>query len=615
MGHESQPMHEPTAAQRLTERQHGRSAGPRQTPLTRVLLVLAVFALMVGVIPATTPQSVAAADAELRTPRYFADTGFWVQGAFREYWETHGGLYIFGYPITSTFDDDGIYRQYFERAIFEYHPEHAGTEYEVLLMRLGAIRTEGREAEAPFVPLDTQPDENCNFYPETGHRLCFGFRTYWNANGGLSNFGYPISEEFDEANAAPPAGDGQTYTVQYFERTRFEYHPEYAGTQFETLLGLLGSEYLIANPAPDAALARQDPHLPPADPTQPHRVGPHAALGFNIALRGDEEPDRVDFNNRALQLASEAGSSWVHLQVRWEYFERWGPGSYDPAPLDRVVEQLVAYDQRVLVSVVGPTPEWMGLGGALPEKDNAGYAALMYYLADRYAGRIQAWEIWNEQNLASNFDGMVDIPRYAELLKAGYQAVKAADPNAIVLFGALTPTGVTDPTLAVDDIRYIDEIYAWNDGEISRYFDVLGAHPGSNDNTPDQSWPNNPGTDGWSDHNSFYFRRVAEMHEAMTRHGDGAKQIWLTEFGWTTANQAAGYEYGVNNSEEDQAAYLVRAFEIARQEWPWMGIMFVWNLNYSVVTDPADEKHPWAVLNADWSPRPAYEALKAMPKE
>lgn len=354
--------------------------------------------------------------------------------------------------------------------------------------------------------------------------------------------------------------------------------------------------------------------MPAADPTQPHRVGPHAALGFNIALRGDEQPDRPAFNDQALTLASEAGSHWVHLQVRWEYFERWGQGQYDPAPLDRVMQQLLAHDQRALVTVVGPSPEWMGLGGGIPA-DLSSFSAMMYYLADRYRGQVQAWEIWNEQNLASNVGGRIDVVQYAEMLKAAHGAVKAANPDAVVVFGALTPTGVTDLNLALDDVQYMHEIYAWNDGEISDYFDVLGAHPGSNDNTPDQWWPGNPGTDGWSDHNSFYFRRIAELHAAMESHGDGDKQVWLTEFGWTTANQAPGYEYGVNNSEADQAAYLVRAFEIARQEWPWMGVMFVWNLNYSVVTDPADEKHPWAVLNADWSPRPAYDALKAMPKE
>jgi hypothetical protein len=79
-------------------------------------------------------------------------------------------------------------------------------------------------------------------------------------------------------------------------------------------------------------------------------------------------------------------------------------------------------------------------------------------------------------------------------------------------------------------------------------------------------------------------------------------------------NAAPGYEYGAENSEEEQAAYLVRAFEIARTEWPWMQAMYVWNLNFAPVVEPEDEKAPWGVLYADWSPRPSYDALAAMPK-
>ncbi|MCC6936025.1 MAG: L,D-transpeptidase, partial [Thermomicrobiales bacterium] len=58
--------------------------------------------------------------------------------------------------------------------------------------------------------------------------------------GGLMSYGYPISEPVRERNAE----DGKTYLVQYFERARFEYHPEYAGTDAEVLLGLLGNEML-----------------------------------------------------------------------------------------------------------------------------------------------------------------------------------------------------------------------------------------------------------------------------------------------------------------------------------------------------------------------------------
>ncbi|MGH9173851.1 MAG: cellulase family glycosylhydrolase, partial [Vicinamibacterales bacterium] len=240
---------------------------------------------------------------DLRMPRYFGETGFWVQGPFREYWETHGGLYIFGYPITSVFLDNGLYKQYFERGIFEYHPEHAGAAYEVLLQRLGAVRTEGRVGESPFHPLDVAPDANCDVHEPTGHRLCFGFRDYWNMNGGLSNFGYAISEEFDERNAPPPAGDGEVHTVQYFERTRFEWHPEHRGTQYEVLLGLLGTEYLAQHGAPAQALARQSKDHPPGDPTTGLRYGPHAGHGFNIAWRGDEQAG--DFHQRTFDKVNE----------------------------------------------------------------------------------------------------------------------------------------------------------------------------------------------------------------------------------------------------------------------------------------------------------------------
>ena len=73
-----------------------------------------------------------------------------------------------------------------------------------------------------------------------GHNLGGVFRRYWDAHGGLFVNGYPISEERDEVSPT----DGKTYRVQYFERARFEYHPEHAGTPSEVLLGLLGSQLL-----------------------------------------------------------------------------------------------------------------------------------------------------------------------------------------------------------------------------------------------------------------------------------------------------------------------------------------------------------------------------------
>ena len=174
---------------------------------------------------------------------YFTQTSHNLGGAFRTYWEQHGGLAIFGYPISEVFSEGGYSVQYFERNRFEYHPENKGTPSEVLLGLLGRTITAGRETEAAFQSIVAFPDgPNRRYFNATGHSLNFGFKYYWEQHGGLAQFGYPISEEFTELNPA----DGKIYTVQYFERARFEYHPEFKSTPYETLLGLLGWQLVKA---------------------------------------------------------------------------------------------------------------------------------------------------------------------------------------------------------------------------------------------------------------------------------------------------------------------------------------------------------------------------------
>ena len=159
------------------------------------------------------------------------------ENAFLAFWQAHGGLEILGLPVSQPFvDDRGLLVQYYERAILEWHPENAA-QYQVLLTLLGNDLAAHRpERGAPATPCDG----DCATFADTGHTLRGTFLRYWLANGGLAVFGFPLTEEFTETNAA----DGQPYTVQYFERNRFEYHPEHAGGRYEVLLGLLGAETL-----------------------------------------------------------------------------------------------------------------------------------------------------------------------------------------------------------------------------------------------------------------------------------------------------------------------------------------------------------------------------------
>jgi hypothetical protein len=577
-----------------------------------IVLALLVFGVLANVVPVKHVQAAAPTVPEdLEMPRYFRETGFWIQGPFRRFWETQGALFVFGYPITGVFQQDGYWRQYFERAVFEYHPEKAGTVDEVQLVRVGAWRVSGRENEEPFRPVAWFPDTtDRRYFPETKHSLAYGFKNYWDRYGGWRVFGLPLSEEFTEQNPPPPAGDGRSYTVQYFERARFEYHPENRGTPYEVLLGLLGWEYLQARGAPAEARAKQDATLPPYDPIRKRQYGPHVGYGFNVAWRGDNDGD--GFNQRTMELVKGAGFSWIRVQAIWRDIEP-RPGRYDTHALDRIIDAASRNGVKVVVSVV-KAPAWADPNGGLPA-DPAPFGKLMEFLAKRYAGKVHAWEIWNEQNLARETGGHVDVGRYVRLLKEGYQGVKRGDSKAIVLFGGLTPTGVMDPSIAIDDVEYLRQAYAYNNGEIKRYFDHIATHPGGNLNPPDTLWPERPGPGpGWIDHPSFYFRRAEQIRQVMVENGDGAKQVWLTEFGWSTENQAPGYEYGRYVSEQQQAQYLVRAFQIARSEWPWAGVLLVWCLNFSTIAPPSDEKYPWSVVYADWNPRPAYRALQEMPK-
>jgi hypothetical protein len=196
---------------------------------------IAIIAMSRTVNPRETSVELARAIFTLGTaPRCFAETGFCVRGRFLTHWTTFGGLAINGYPISDEFvqvlEDGKRYTvQYFERSRLEYHPENVYP-YEVLLGQFG------RRFHPADPPVARQPGGL--YFTETGHNLRGRFATYWEANGGLAQFGYPLTEEFTER-----LEDGRTYTVQYFERARFEYHPENAAPH-QVLLGQFGRRVL-----------------------------------------------------------------------------------------------------------------------------------------------------------------------------------------------------------------------------------------------------------------------------------------------------------------------------------------------------------------------------------
>ena len=224
-----------------------------------------------------------------------------------------------------------------------------------------------------------------------------------------------------------------------------------------------------------------------------------------------------------------------------------------------------------------------------------------------------AYEVWNEQNLKREWhEYPIDACKYVELLKVGYTRIKNADPSAVVVAGALTPTGVNDPNIAVDDRTYLQQLYSCG---IRGWFDALGAHPSGFNNPPDVDWRTwqDPARPSFKGHPSFFFKATMEDYRnIMVANGDGGRPIWITEFGWAVGSSIPGYEYAPQNSEGERAAWFVKAYQMCKN-WGFVGVVFLWNLDFRIVA-PGSEQALFGIMDMGFSPTATYAALRDMPK-
>lgn len=210
--------------------------------------------LMIPVLLAATVPYAAQAQSE---ERCFPETSYCIKGRIRRFWEQNGGLPVFGLPIgpqqKATVESKELQVQWFERDRLEDHSDEG---IGVLAGRLGAERLDqlGRSWQKG----NDQPATGCSNFAQTGYNACGRFLTYWQNNGGLERFGYPITGVNQEQIG------GQSYDVQYFERRRMEYHPENQ-PPYDVLLGRLGSEvrsfgsaFVDGNPDDDEAMGYTD---------------------------------------------------------------------------------------------------------------------------------------------------------------------------------------------------------------------------------------------------------------------------------------------------------------------------------------------------------------------
>ncbi len=332
-----------------------------------------------------------------------------------------------------------------------------------------------------------------------------------------------------------------------------------------------------ATPAPAATLA-------PTPTTAPVQRPP--------VTRGMSSPDfgaqaflwwRPEVADRDLGLMKDAGFTWVKQWFAWQDIEGAGRGQFDWTRTDRIVDQVEAHGLKLLVraSPAADKPFW---GGNPPENADL-FAEFVGAMAQRYRGRIQAYQIWNEPNLSREWGNKpVDPAGYARLLQKSYQAIKAADPNAIVVTAGMAPT-TADQADAMYDEKFYRQMYEAMGGNSDGYFDMLGVHGAGYAVAPETdpaSIASNPkfyNNDPSSPERLrvYSFRHIEDIRRIMEQYGDADKKVVVLEFGWTFDPRTDSPYYwhgaGAGIDPSVQGDYLVRSYQWAANNWPWVGLM------------------------------------------
>ena len=334
---------------------------------------------------------------------------------------------------------------------------------------------------------------------------------------------------------------------------------------------------------------------------------------------------------RDWHLVREGGFTWVKQRLAWLDIEGHGAGIYIWAGADRIVDEAEAADVNLVFRVDHP-PLWAiptepDAEGRMLPVDIEAFGVFCHAMAERYKGRVQGYQVWNEPNLAREWNGLVpDAIDYVTVLRACYVGIKTADPKALVISAGLSPTG-SGPPDAIPDADYLKGMY---EAGAASYFDLLGLNAPGYKAAPEISPAEaaDP-ANGYGGHQIFCFRHVENMRTIMEQYGDAGKQVAILEFGWHTDDRPDNPDYAwFAVTPEQQADYLVRAFHYAREHWsPWIGPMFVWNLP-DPTWEPHNEEFWWGIVDPFWwglgdgnfdtwpggAVRPAYTALAEMEK-
>ena len=364
-----------------------------------------------------------------------------------------------------------------------------------------------------------------------------------------------------------------------------------------------------------------------AAPAAPAPVIPWPAdqFGYGIQIHGNATVgDPIPVMD---SVKNQLGLQWVKIQIQW-FLVRPDAETEQWFFYDGVIDEANNAGLNVMLSVVSAPPYLRSAGNHIgPPDDYQQMAIFLDELITRYDGKIAAIEVWNEQNLDREWQTAngVSPEDYVRFLEIANNAIKAADPNIIVITGAMAPTGGGDGIAWLDDFAWLDRALA---AGMLDHADCLGAHHNGYNIPPDVAFDQTGGLAeagtavfrGPFDnpHHSWSFFTTLDTYADKIQAIDPNMKICVTEFGWASSEGydewPQGFEFARDNTLDEQAAFLVQAYNQMRDSGDvWLTFAFNYDFG-NKGSGPTDDPVPYSIVDLNGVPRPAFGAIASMEK-
>jgi hypothetical protein len=350
-------------------------------------------------------------------------------------------------------------------------------------------------------------------------------------------------------------------------------------------------------------------------PVSPSGLSPY---GVNVFLNEEVEPAKRE---ETVRLAADAGFHFLRQEFPWQDIEIHGKGDFEDRrstshksaweKYDSIVDLAEKYDMELIVRVSTP-PSWSraagdAVGTFAPPDNYEDFGDFVHELVSRYKGRIKYYQIWNEPNIYPEWGSYTISPEdYSQLLKVAATRAREADPEVVIINGALASTialqpAAAPPANALNDLLFLQRMY---DAGAAPYFDVVAMQGYGLWSGP---------TDRRMHPRVMNFGRPQFVRDLMVANGDAGKPIWISEMGWNSVPDEVPDKRFGQVTLEQQARYTPMAYERVAREWPWAGVVNTWYMKRATdewIKQARPEAY-FRLADPDFTLMPVYHSLKA----